>query len=158
MIPTRSKSKLSKLLSYPIGAEVISEALADAPFVSEIALSFHDKAMWPLSEFQRHLREGLPYQILSMEFTPVIKPGYSAPAKLIERGWFDAKWSVTVYPVLRELRQVAGQLLREQGLPIVWEWMHSTTTLPGWEAKHHKLRMVFHPTEGSLVVERHNKN
>lgn len=41
-IPTRVKSKLSRGLSYPVGAEAISEALASASHVDAMSLWFSD--------------------------------------------------------------------------------------------------------------------
>ena len=40
MFPTRSKAKVSKLMSYPIGAEALSTALEGIPQSSCVELSF----------------------------------------------------------------------------------------------------------------------
>ena len=40
LIPTRSKGKISQLLSYPIGAERVSSALASVPQYKELVLHF----------------------------------------------------------------------------------------------------------------------
>src|SRR4051794_30669093 len=116
MIPTHLKSKLPRHLSYPIGAEAISEGLADAPHVEAFTLMFRDNPVWPASEFQRLLRERLPYPIMVGEFHPTRRPGYGGAQYLIETGWYNEEWKIVVYPVARELRHLATQLLREQGL------------------------------------------
>ena len=41
MIPTRSKAKISHLLSFPIGAERISKAFAGTPRIAKLFLHFH---------------------------------------------------------------------------------------------------------------------
>jgi hypothetical protein len=153
MIPTRSKAKLPKTLSYPLGAEAISEALAGAPHADELSLSFYDRAVWPATEFNRFIREGLPYRILSAAYMPPLKPGHSAPNTLVESGWYQGHWSITVYPVLRELRHAAGQLLRELGLPAVVRWLRSSGRA-GWDTRQHSIGLVFSPTNGTLSIAR----
>jgi hypothetical protein len=153
MIPTRSKSKLPKALSYPLGAEAISQALADAPHAGELSLSFYDQAVWPTAEFNRLVREKLPYRILSAAYVPPRKVGRSAPATPVEGGWYQGHWSITVYPVLRGLRHAAGQLLRDRGLPEVVEWLRSSGRA-GWDTRQHRLDLVFSPAEGTLSAVR----
>ena len=153
MIPTRSKSKLPKALSYPLGAEAISQALAGAPHADELSLRFYDQAVWPTTEFNRLVRDGLPYRIMSAVYMPPRKVCRSAPTTLVEGGWYQGHWSITVYPVLRELRQAAGQLLREQGLPVVVEWLRSSVRA-GWDIRQHRLDLVFSPAKGTLSAAR----
>ena len=47
MIPTQYKAKLPRHLSYPIGAESLSEALAGAPHVESLSVTFSVQAVWP---------------------------------------------------------------------------------------------------------------
>ena len=153
MIPTRSKSKLPKTLSYPLGAKAITEALANAPHVAEFALFFSNHPVWPASEFQRRLREGLPYKVFTAAYTPGHKPGYGGKLSLVESGWFDLRWSLNDYPVLRELRHTVGDLLRHQGLPAVVEWLRGSGVV-GWAGRCHSIEFIFNPAENSLSVTR----
>ena len=153
MIPTRYKAKLPRTLSYPIGAEAISEALAGAPHTEEFSLAFSDYALWPRSEFQRLLRDGQPYKVLAAEYQPAQKPGYGGSQLMVESGWYDCHWELHVYQVVRAWRHLVNQLLREQGLPAVVEWLRFTQR-SGWEGRHHRLELVFNPTEGSLTLHR----
>ena len=153
MIPTWSKSKLPKTLSYPLGAEAISEALIDARHADELGLFFFGQAVWPATEFNRLVREGLPYRILSATYMPPLNPGRIAPDTLVESGRCQGHWSIRVNPVLRGLRQVAGVLLREQGLPAVAEWLRSSERA-GWGTRQHYLHLVFNPAEGKVSVAR----
>src|SRR5882762_9302868 len=107
MIPTRYKSKLPKGLAYPIGAEALTTALADAPHAASLSVSFYGRPVWPGSRFRETLARRHPYKILAAEFRPSCKPGYSGPEFLVEDGWYDEKWQLTVYPVVRELRYLA---------------------------------------------------
>lgn len=151
MIPTLSKAKVPKAMSYPLGAEAISEGLAGAPHAAELSLSFSARAVWPASEFQRLVREGLPYRVLTAAYQPPRKPGRSAPNFLVERGWYAGRWSVTVYPVRRESRHAAGRLLREQGLPAVVAWLRSSSQV-GWGSRRHQLALVFGATGHTLSL------
>lgn len=151
MIPTKFKQKLPKTLSYPIGAEAISEGFAYAPHAEEINLEFHDMPVWPASDFQYTLRDALPYPILIAEYKPSSKPGYSGAKFMVEAGWYDQHWSLRVYPVRRELKHTVGQLLREHGLPVLVEWLHSADK-PGWENRQHSIKVVFNPTERRLSI------
>lgn len=104
MIPTRHKSKLPKLFSWPLGAEAISAGLADVPHAADLALTFSDSPVWPASAFQRLMRESLPYAIFVAEYQPAFRPGYGGPTSLVESGWYEAKWTLRVHPVPRPLR------------------------------------------------------
>jgi hypothetical protein len=151
MIPTRFKSKLPKTLSYPLGATTISDALANAPHFDDFTLLFYDAPIWPASEFQRLLRESLPYKVFAVSYEPALKINYGGSNYL---GHFDVKrWELLIYPVLRHLRQKAGQMLREEGLPAVVEWLRSANQT-GWESRQHSLALVFCPGEETLVVQR----
>ena len=47
MIPTRYKSKLPGDLSYPLGAQAVSEALAGVPQFDALTLTFHGSILRP---------------------------------------------------------------------------------------------------------------
>lgn len=153
MIPTRSKSKLPKTLSYPLGAQAISEARAEAPHAADFTLSFSDTPVWPASEFQRRLREGTAYLVFVAAFEPVHKTGYLGAKALIERGRYEAHWTLKVNPVRRELRHAVAELLRAQGVPAVVEWLRSAGEA-GWEGHRHQLRILFRAVDGVLLIER----
>ena len=151
MIRTEFKAKLPKHLSYPIGAKGLSEGLAGAPHVEAMTVSFHDHAVWPGSEFRRLLRESVPYTILRAEFRPARKPGYSGSLSLMDIGWYDETWQITVHPVLRDLRHVANGLLREQGLGWLAQWLQSSLAA-GWSSQYKTCELIFDPNTGSLSV------
>jgi hypothetical protein len=152
MIPTRHKARLPKALSWPLGAEAISVALADAPHVADLGLWFSGSPVWPASEFRRLLRESLPYPGLVAEYRPASKPGYVGPTFLVERGGYEAEWLLRVSPVPREVRSVAGGALRETGLPAVAAWLRSSDR-PGWEGRYHRLTLVFSRADGALTPQ-----
>lgn len=149
MIPTQFKSKLPQTLSWPVGAEAITAGLGDAPHVDSCRLWFSDSPAWRASEFQRTLREALPYAVLVIEYVPAIRMGYSASKALAAAGLYDAKWRVHVNPVPRTWRATVGRLLREDGLPAAAKWLRSIN-VTGSENVHHRLELVFAPIEGTL--------
>jgi hypothetical protein len=144
MIPTRHKAKLPRYLSYPIGAQALTEALASAPRAEAFTVSFWGKPVWPDSRFRRDLAEQHPYTILVAEYRPREKPGYGGCRSLAEKGWYDEKWQLTVYPVVRELRHLANRLLLDRGLPLVVEWLRSSQRA-GWVSRTQRIELVFHP-------------
>src|SRR4051812_37364768 len=128
MIPTRYKSRLGKTLAYPVGAEAISLALAGALHSEALELRFYARPVEPASRFQRVLAERLPYTIVAAESRPARKPGLSSAGSMIEAGYYDQRWKLTIYPVLREFRHVANQLLLEQGFPALSRWLRAAET------------------------------
>ena len=76
------------------------------------------------------LVENQPYPIMSAAYHPARKPGLSAAEFMIERGWYDEHWDLTVYPVLRKTRSIAKGLLVEHGLPALTRWMSGARREP----------------------------
>jgi hypothetical protein len=151
MILTRFKEKLSKHLSYPIGAEALTEGLAGAPHVEFLALSFWGHPFWPNSRFQVVLAEHQPYKVLAARYWPAHKLGYGGAPSLMPAGYYDEQWELTVYPVVRELRQLANRLLRERGLPLLVQWLRSSERA-GWMSRSHEFELVFSPAEELLAA------
>ena len=151
MIPTRYKEKLSKHLSYPIGAEALTEGLADEPRVESFTLSFTGTPVCPTSRFQFALAKEQPYKIFAARYWPAMKPNYGGASWLAAGGWYDERWELTVRPVIQELRHSANRLLRERGLPLVVQWLRSSERA-GWMSRSHKIELVFSPVEESLVA------
>lgn len=154
MIPTAFKQQIPRFLSYPVGAQVISTALEGVPHSEDIHLCFHG-ASFPAEESLRAMREGRPHRILHVRFTPERSPGYSGSNDFVERGWYKPKWELWIYPVLREQKHVANQLLKAVALPVVGDWMRLSTNA-GWNLSQHELRFEFRPVEGTLSESRIN--
>ena len=152
MIPTRYKSKLSRDLSYPIGAEAISAALAAAPHAEVVTLTFSDSGGWPASRFRQVLVDRSPSRILTLRYQPSCKPGFSGSNDMVAGGWYREKWELMVYPVLREFRHLANRLLREEGLPAVATWLGSSRQA-GWDSVPRQLGLIFNPAGGCLDVD-----
>lgn len=148
MIPTRNKIKLPKHLSYPIGAEAVSEALAATPLFERLSLVFWT---WRSAEARRILTERMPYAIVEASYKPCRKPGISASNDMIRRGWFEQECDIWIYAVLSKFRHDANRLLREQGLPAVADWLKSSNQ-GGWLERHQRIELIFDPTSESLTT------
>jgi hypothetical protein len=151
MIPTRHKSKLSRTLSYPIGAEAVTTALEGAPHVESLTLGFYALRRSRLAEIRQHAPQRQQFVVLSAEYMPATRPGFIGANYMLERGWYDAKWQVTVYAVAREVRHLASDLLREHGLPALVEWLRSSRS-PGWENHRQTIELFLNPGEGTLAA------
>jgi hypothetical protein len=109
IIPTRYKSKIAQYLSYPIGAEQISAALAAAPQFGELELCFCS------NQFNREWRRG-NYQFLRAwhyKSHGLINPSVRA----------RSDWEINVQPVPRILRHRIHQYIVETALPQMAHWL-----------------------------------
>ena len=152
MIPTQYKAKLPRQLSYPIGAQALSMALVGAPHAESFSVFFHKRPVEPASWFRQVLAQNHPYLILMAEYRADKSPGYAGAQFMIDRGWYEKKWELTVYPVLRELRHQANCLLRDRGLPLVVQWLRSSEQA-GWLSRDQRIELLFHPAEETLSVQ-----
>ena len=103
LIPTRYKTRLPRELTYPIGAEALSEQLDGVPQFSEFRLCFSDLVSAWKSKFQRIIAEGADYEIVAAHL------------------W--SPFDIYVYPVKRELKHLAKEALFSHGLPKMREWL-----------------------------------
>jgi hypothetical protein len=139
VIPTEFKAKLPKHLSYPIGAQALSEALADSPNAHSISL-FFGTSQWPASGPRRALAGKLSHRILDAEFWPANYRG-------TKENWFVNVWAVPC-----ELRYSANRLLREQGLSHLIKWLRASRR-PDWRSRHQTLALTFLPADASISAD-----
>lgn len=118
LIPTRFKSKIAHTHSYPIGAEVISRALAGVPEFDRFELTFWDYKFQPLAT---------SYEVLKIAY---LKRGslHSASREMLERRDFDSKWSIMIKPVSRGQRHAIQTHLLERRLPFARQWLIENAT------------------------------
>lgn len=145
------KCKLPKTLTWPVGAEVVTAGLGDAPHVAECRLWFSDSPVWRASEFQKTLRQVRPYAVLVAEYRPANR-GYSCSNAVAAAGFYDSKWQIRVNPVPRVWRAAVRTLLRERGLPAVAQWLRSFQGA-GWQDRCRRLELVFAPAGRTLTRE-----
>ena len=101
LIATRMRVPIPKEFSFPLGAEVISEALRDVAVYEELSLRFwyHFRLSTP-SRLQAHVDRGEPLKALSC----------------------GSDGEIFIYPVFRQHRAMVKRLLLETGLPRLRQW------------------------------------
>jgi hypothetical protein len=124
IIPTSSRAKHSKLVSYPIGAEILSRALDGVPQQRALTCTFS---------------AGNPHRDVGKEIIRVMYVHYRKRARTFydgedaaSRGVFAAFWDVWVYDVLVEQRAEIKKQLVEVGLPtMVRPWLIANAKIEG---------------------------
>jgi hypothetical protein len=146
LIPTRNKFKLPKTMSYPIGAESVSVALADVPQRDLLNITF-----FFYSTFIKEHEQDSPFKIFEVEFTKFDKY-LSASNYFIERGEYEEKWRLTVYPVPRQMKSITKKLLLEKGLPRIAKWL-ATERTPLWKTGRKSLTILLDQAEESISFQ-----
>jgi hypothetical protein len=116
IIPTLSRAKISHLLSYPIGAEQISTALASTPQLSEIRLLFFSWRYLP------RLRES-HYEFLRVEYLNNAVPAQKHPIRSLYGRPKQGQWEIVVQPVKRVFRHRIKEYILQVALPQIGDWL-----------------------------------
>ena len=114
VIPTASRVKISRKLSYPVGAESISLALASVPQRAEIRLHFY-------SGFDIQLRNG-HYDFLRVEYLNGIVPLQDWPIAALFKPPVQGRWEIVVQPVPRSIRRRIKQYILDSALTQIAQW------------------------------------
>jgi hypothetical protein len=158
LIPTRYKSKLSSVLSWPIGAEELSAGLIGVSQFSELETTF---SFWGAHDIATaHTTDWMTLVKLQYNRRPRY---FSDSADSIERGVLERHWPITVKPVLRENRKNLHDGIILQ-LPKVAKWLTerhalqvigTSQLLIVWNAREDS---VYVSTEDALAPERIRKS
>ena len=111
LISTAYRQKISKELSYPLGAELLSEALSGVPQYPDLFIEFHGRWNGTPAEVRRLAREG--------RVLPVFRASYVDFTKL----YGEEQWKLQVYPVPSEDKSQTRQAIIEHALPRVRSWL-----------------------------------
>ena len=123
IFPTSSRSNHSKEVSYPIGAEALSQALDGVPQHDRISCDFYGGGAHDHGKPQLY--------VLNVRYEKQARR-FSDSAFALERGVFDPRWKISVFAVPRQLRGAIKLLLLEQGLPdLVRPWLIEKSHLTG---------------------------
>jgi hypothetical protein len=150
MIPTKYKAKIPQTLSYPVGAEKISDVLASVPQLKDVSISFH--AFNPVKH-QKGRSE--PYPILEVQYA-YCPAGRTTSNWAIEVGWSDPRWEITVRPVPRELKNKICEELEVVGFPRLVKWMQERKGITGREGCE-RIAFLFDELQGKLQVTEFKK-
>jgi hypothetical protein len=124
IFPTKSRTRHSKFLSYPIGAEALSRALDGVPQHDQLACTFY--AANPNSDKNKD-----KIYLLSVVYE---KQGrtFHHSEDAAERGVFNPHWTIHVYAVASELRHEIKTALLTVGLPdMIAPWLTQNAHLTG---------------------------
>ena len=77
MIPTRSKSKISKTLAYPLGSELLSELLDGVPQYQELEISYVDHYCQSAAETVSKVRDGKFLNFLVVSYHNITPTHYA---------------------------------------------------------------------------------
>jgi hypothetical protein len=141
IIPTGTKAKISHELSFPIGAERISLALASTSQLPQLVLHFR-------RDYFNGVRFGR-YPFLRVHYSRREKPSdlLSPPVASL-----FSEWQIWVWPVPRILRHHIQQYIVDSGLPRIKQWLdhHVNLAQPGSES----LTFLFDEKKEEFVTER----
>jgi hypothetical protein len=121
IIPTLSKAKISRHLSYPIGAERISVALAATPQLLMLKLHFYSG-----------LSSGLRwkyYEFLRAEYLNQASPSAEWPISSLYNRPPQYRWEIVVQPVPRIMRHRIKQYIADSALPQIAQWLITRSQL-----------------------------
>jgi hypothetical protein len=121
IIPTLSKARISRHLSYPVGAEHISAALASAVQLPELKLRFY-------SGFDIGLRRG-HYEFLRVEYLNNAVPAQSWPISILYKRPPQHRWEIVVQPVPRVFRHRIKQHILDSALTQILSWLNERAGL-----------------------------
>jgi len=115
VIPTASRVKISQRLSYPVGAEALSLALASVPQLVEIRLHFY---WWS----DHNLRSG-HYEFLRVEYLNNVRPLQEWPIWNLYKRPAQGRWEIVVQPVPRTVRHRVKQYVADFALTQIAQWL-----------------------------------
>ena len=115
IIPTLSKAKNSRNLSYPIGAERISAALAATAQLPMLKLHFYCGLGDGLQRWYR--------EFLRVEYLNQAIPSEKWPISSLYNRPPQYRWEIIVQPVPRVLRHRIKQYIADSALPQIAQWL-----------------------------------
>lgn len=115
ILRVRHRARLPRGWSFPLGAEVLTEALAGVPHgVPEPLWFIHSEPMW-LKDRRKRESDDLPLKVLEVEFTTWALGLELPPERPL--------WTIRVGSVPSRLRQWTRACLIREALPRVRRWL-----------------------------------
>ena len=142
LLSTDSKDKIGKNLAYPVGAELISDAVVGIAQAAQISISFRSKTTVWASQFNQILRDRTDYTL--------IKCSIHAEGGRYAGVLTNLSWQIIVYPVLREFKATAREALLIEGFPVLKEYLLRTGSPEG--QNRYPLVIRFSPIEQKVYV------
>lgn len=146
IIPTRYRDKTPSTLSYPIGAELLSEALAGTPQYEKLRLWFsHFNRKSEPKTLEALVARGRPAEVVSISF-------YSAASGMSSEP--GGEWFIRIRSVPRDFKSLVREGLLSHGLPAIRNWLmrdkpEIVEELAGG------VRVFLNPADKSIFTESH---
>lgn len=137
-------------MAYPIGAEILSESLANVPQFEKLVIWF-SSYNYSASNRQQLRKENEPYEICRISMIHPLK-AFSASKYFIEEGFYNENWEIHIHPVPRELKNVAKQILIQDVLPKAKEWMEIPRT-EIWKTGRKHFKAFFKENEPRILIQ-----
>jgi hypothetical protein len=142
MIPTTFRSKIPKTHSYPVGAELVTDFLGHVPQLDRLTLMFYGLWAKGANNWQPSL---------SVNYINIRENQYSSK-ELAAQGFYQDKWEIVVYPVLREHKNLVSTLLKTGALLRVKRWLIAPRTST-WLEGRRTLWVLFDEVSESLQYQ-----
>jgi hypothetical protein len=143
IFPTASRSKHSHLVSYPVGAEILSRGLYGVPQHNELKCTFSTGSL------QRDLGKELIY-VMSVGYTKRARSHFDS-GDAGERGVYDPRWEIWIFTVPLTYRSEIKQALVETGLPsMIKPWLMANTGIAG-KTGNAGIILEYHVLDNALV-------
>ncbi len=137
----RRKPRLSSRFAWPIGVELLSDRLSKVPQYDQMKVWFSDEPIqdeWGRpTAMNKVADQELPYQILTAKYYVYNR---------------SARWYMMVYPVCKQLRSVANDLILSEGIPHIVAFLSRDFTETEMQVSHH-YRCIFDPEGKSLQYQ-----
>jgi hypothetical protein len=146
VFPTSHKAKISKSMSYPIGAEALSAALEGVPQSALISLWFGHAS----TSIALRAGHASRYKILSAFYSHHLPNQFSA--NRLRESFYGPKWHLYVYEVPRQHRHAVRSLLDSEGLPRVGVWLRNMADITEREG-HCQIDLILDEAQMTLQYE-----
>jgi hypothetical protein len=142
IIPTRFKAKISHALSFPIGAEKLSNALLHTPQFGDLVLHFNSDR-WGNVRFRRYTCIGVEHSSRRAEMADRFLDSAGIP--------MFSEWRVDIFPVPRTHRHTIQQHILNRALPEISDWLSRRDEFnqPGEES----LKFIYDEERDELTQE-----
>jgi hypothetical protein len=147
IIPTKYRHKVPRDLSYPVGAELLTSVFEHVPQCESLTVTF-----WAdVSNVRERLTADRPLPTIRAEYSKDY-PGINAPRAWIAGGWYDPRWTLTIYAIPRRARAAVRDLLITAGLGAIRDWLVAART-PVWLSGRHSRTILIQVDDGTLTIE-----
>ena len=147
VFPTAYRSKHSKAVSFPVGAELLTRALGDVPQAGLITCDFYAGG----EQQMMHRKES--FLVLQANYLRRARSFFDGPDALA-LGALDPKWSISVFAVPLAHRHAIKTALAEALPTIAKDWFMARAAF-GNPIGSHALWFNFDVMEQRLIVEEH---